>query len=56
MFHDLAVELSRDKTGLFASSDFDGILGGEMLRRFKVIFDYSRQRVILEPNPQIAGL
>jgi hypothetical protein len=56
MFHDLAVELSRDKTGLFASSDFDGILGGEMLRRFKVIFDYSRQRVILEPNPEIAGL
>jgi hypothetical protein len=56
MFHDLAVELSRDKSGLFASSDFDGILGGEMLRRFKVIFDYSRQRVILEPNPQIAGL
>ena len=56
VFHNLPVELSRDRTGLFASSDFDGILGGEMLQRFKVIFDYSRKQVILEPNPQLAGL
>jgi hypothetical protein len=56
VFHDLTVELSRDKRGLLASADFDGILGGEMLRRFKVIFDYSRQRIILEPDSQLAGL
>ncbi len=55
-FHDLTVELSRDTKGLMASADFDGILGGEMLRRFKVIFDYSRRRIIFEPNPQLAGL
>ena len=28
----------------------DGILGGEILRRSKVIFDYSRKQMILEPN------
>lgn len=27
-----------------------GNIGGNILRRFRVIFDYSRQRVILEPN------
>lgn len=33
-----------------ASPDFDGVIGGEILRRFKVIFDYARGRLILEPN------
>jgi Aspartyl protease len=28
----------------------DGLIGGEILRRFKVILDYSRQQMILEPN------
>lgn len=27
-----------------------GNIGGKILRRFRVIFDYSRQRMILEPN------
>lgn len=30
--------------------DEDGLIGGEILRRFKVILDYSRQQMILEPN------
>lgn len=29
-----------------------GNIGGEVLRRFTVIFDYSRKRMILEPNAQ----
>jgi hypothetical protein len=29
---------------------YDGILGNEILRRSKVIFDYSRKQMILEPN------
>jgi predicted aspartyl protease len=29
--------------------DYDGLLGGSALRNFKVIFDYSRGRMILEP-------
>jgi predicted aspartyl protease len=28
----------------------DGVLGGEIFRRFKMIIDYSRKRLILEPN------
>ena len=39
-----------DKKGVLASPEFDGVIGGEILRRFKVIFDYSRQQMILEPN------
>ena len=44
------VTLSRSKSGVLAGSDYDGIIGAEILRRFKVIFDYSRQRMIVEPN------
>jgi hypothetical protein len=40
----------QDKQGVMASPEFDGVIGSEILRRFKVIFDYSRQRMILEPN------
>jgi hypothetical protein len=40
----------QDKQGIVASPEFDGVIGAEILRRFKVIFDYSRQRMILEPN------
>lgn len=32
----------------------DGEIGAELLRRFKVIVDYSRQRIILKPNVQLA--
>ncbi len=31
----------------------DGNLGGEVLRRFKVVFDYTRRRLILEPSPNL---
>ena len=40
----------QDKQGVMASPEFDGLIGSEILRRFKVIFDYSRQQMILEPN------
>lgn len=43
----------QDKQGVVASPEFDGIVGAEILRRFKVIFDYSRRRMILEPNRDI---
>ena len=48
VFHDVPIEFSRDEKGLMASPDFDGILGGQMLRRFKVVFDHARQRIILD--------
>lgn len=31
-----------------------GNIGGDILQRFTVIFDYSRQRMILEPNARLA--
>lgn len=32
------------------NTDADGVIGGAVFRRFKVIFDYSRRRMILEPR------
>jgi len=43
------VVFSQDKSGVIASGAFDGIIGGALLRRTKVIFDYSRKQLILEP-------
>lgn len=48
------IYLSQDSGGALASSAFDGVLGGEILRRFNVIFDYARGRLILEPNAHYA--
>lgn len=44
------VVLSLATEGSSASEDNDGLIGGEILRRFKLIIDYSRSRMILEPN------
>lgn len=44
------VGLSLDTAGSGASEETDGIIGGEVFRRFKLIIDYSRRRIILEPN------
>ncbi len=41
---------SQATRGDYASAKYDGLIGGEIFRRFKTIFDYSRQRMILEPN------
>jgi hypothetical protein len=35
------------------STDADGFIGGAVFRRFKVIFDYSRRRMILEPRSDL---
>lgn len=40
---------SRDTTGVFALDDPDGIVGGELLRRCRVTFDYPHARMILQP-------
>lgn len=36
--------------GSEAESNYDGLIGGEILRRFRVIFDYSHRTMIVEPN------
>lgn len=45
-----AIGLSQDTEGAGASKENDGLIGGEIFRRFKVILDYSRKQMILEPN------
>ncbi len=38
---------SQMTNGNFARSDYVGVIGGAILRRYKVVFDYSRRRMIL---------
>ncbi len=47
------ITLSRAQSGVLAGSDYDGIIGAEILRRFKVIIDYSRRQMIVEPNANL---
>jgi hypothetical protein len=48
------VGFSLDTKGSLAVEDNDGPLGNEVLRRFKVTIDYSRQRMMLEPNAHLS--
>ena len=47
------VALSNDRSGTFAMGDIGVNLGGNILRRFKVIIDYPQHRVIFEPNSHL---
>ncbi len=37
-----------------AGTEYGGLIGGEILRRFKLIADYSGKRIILEPNGSLS--
>lgn len=39
-----------DNRGEEDTTDYAGLVGNEILRRFRVVIDYSRTQVILEPN------
>lgn len=45
---------SQDAKGALADPEGAGIIGGEILRRFTLIVDYERERLILEPNAALA--
>jgi predicted aspartyl protease len=47
------VTLIQARAGEHATEKFDGVIGGEFFRRFKLIIDYPRSRVILEPNARL---
>lgn len=47
------VSFSQATKGEQASAAYDGVVGGEVLRRFKMILDYSRRQIILEPNAHL---
>ncbi len=42
-------------SGTFGSEGKAGNIGSAIMRRFKIIFDYSRRRVILEPNKDFSN-
>ena len=48
------VYVSQDTGGALASSDYEGLIGSEILRKFRVVFDYANGRLILEPNAHYA--
>lgn len=48
------VVLAEDQGGALASEDFRGIIGGEVLSRFKLVLDYSRDRVVFEAGPRLS--
>ena len=48
------IYISQDKAGALASSEYQGLLGTEILKRFKLMFDYSHRRLILERNSNFA--
>lgn len=54
MLENAIARFSQSTRGDYASAKYDGLIGGEILRRFKTIFDYSRKRMILEPNAQFS--
>jgi hypothetical protein len=41
--------------GAFTDPDLGGNLGGNVLRRFDVAFDYAKKMMYLKPNPDAAG-
>jgi Aspartyl protease/PDZ domain len=52
--HDLAGDLYLGNKGAFANPDLSGNLGGGVLRRFTVTFDYDGRRMYLIPNRRFA--
>ena len=50
----LIVALSQDSEGSLASDTNDGPLGNEILRRFRIVIDYSRRRMMIEPNAHLS--
>ena len=45
---------SQAREGDYASSKYDGLIGDRILSRFRVIVDYSRRRMMLEPTRHFA--
>lgn len=52
---DPITSFSTARSGATSTSGYDGTIGGEVLRRFKVILDYPRQQMILEPSSDFSG-
>jgi predicted aspartyl protease len=49
-FENPVVNLSRDTKGVLSHSNFDGLIGGELLHRFTLWIDYGHKQFALMPN------
>lgn len=47
---DIVVSFEESDIGGSASPNLAGLIGGDILKRFRVVFDYARQVMLLEPN------
>jgi predicted aspartyl protease len=52
-FPELLAILAQDEEGDFAEARNDGLIGGDLLRRFRLVVDYPHRRLILEPGEGI---
>jgi aspartyl protease len=43
-------QFSQNTSGILANPDLAGIIGAQMLRRFRVVFDYAHGEMVLEPS------
>ena len=48
--------LSESGAGTLETHHLAGLIGGDLLRRFRVFFDYGRQEMILEPNARLGRI
>lgn len=49
-WRDIVATASLDRGGLLSRSDLAGVIGGDLLRRYRLILDYPHGRLILEPT------
>lgn len=49
-FDDLPFTFNSATSGALASSSYVGIIGNRIMRRYNIVLDYSRKKLILEPN------
>ena len=47
---EVVASLSETASGVLETDDLAGLVGGDLLKRFRVFFDYGRQEMILEPT------
>lgn len=53
LMSDPVISFSQDTGGEMSVADYDGVMGGEFLRRLSLVLDYSRFRMYISPNQQI---
>ncbi len=51
---DVVADLSRQRAGAFTDPYLAGNVGGGLLKRFNLVFDYGARTVVFEPNPDAA--